>query len=278
MTEFFIHLFSFITLFYYLLSAFYYARWVVSKFGEREPKAVIYLKLGLLTHVSLVVCTFVEEIQAAAGLHVSSPDTLSITSALVVLAFLKLRRNAKLNSLGIIVVPLAIFFLVASGILFHLPKGASSTQHLNVLVTVHVLTTITGHVLLALAFAASVLLIVQERFLKQKRASDVQRKIPALLVLDRLNAELIRLGFTCTLLGVGLGLLSMYRQGIAIRFFDPRLFFSFVTLVVYAVLLIAMQVHGLRGRRAAWLSVLGFLTVVVSVSAVRLFGSSFHLY
>jgi len=79
-------------------------------------------------------------------------------------------------------------------------------------------------------------------------------------------------------LGVATGFLFAYTRGVSMLGFDPRLLWSTLTLSVYLVLVVANYVYGLRGRRAAWLSVAGFSTVVASFVSVNILGGSFHVF
>jgi ABC-type transport system involved in cytochrome c biogenesis permease subunit len=53
---------------------------------------------------------------------------------------------------------------------------------------------------------------------------------------------------------------------------------AFITWVVYASYLHARVTGGWRGRRAAWVALAGFATLLFNFVGINLFGSGLHSY
>ena len=243
-----------------------------------------WLIAGFLMHVLFFVLeqgvwkVFHLELFVEAARTPAFPTTLSLICALVVGTFLLLEQRFGVTLLGAVLAPLAALMMFIAGLLFHVTRDGAQPIESNLLVAVHVGLTILGHAAFVVAFATSVCLIVQESYLKRRKLSSLQRKLPSLAVLDRLNARFLWSGFFLMFGGVLLGCYFALKNNVQLLLLDSRIAWSFITLSVYAGLLLAMLFWGYRGRRAAWLSVFGFGTVVASFVGLNWWGSGFHVY
>ncbi len=59
---------------------------------------------------------------------------------------------------------------------------------------------------------------------------------------------------------------------------DPKIFVAMLTWFVYSFALIARQIMGWHGRRAAWLSVLGFGIVLLNFLPINYFVTTSHSF
>ena len=59
---------------------------------------------------------------------------------------------------------------------------------------------------------------------------------------------------------------------------DTKEVWTFIIWVVYAGYLHARTTHGWRGKPSAWLSIVGFLTVLFNFAVVNVFFKGLHAY
>jgi len=161
--------------------------------------------------------------------------------------------------------------------LFHLERPAKTYEQ-DAILWSHIALTILGHVAFVFAFGVSLALILQETLIKNKRYTSIQKMLPSIRLLDKLNARLLFLGFICMLVGVLAGFVFGAIHSIALLDLGSRVFWSLITLLVYAALLTARAQIGLRGRRAALFSVIGFCTVLASFVSSLLMNGGFHAH
>jgi ABC-type uncharacterized transport system permease subunit len=280
------HLFPVVAVVLYLAASVSYARDLSSdarNIGDAYGRQI--LAAGLLCQ--LVALLFDElallfwQIKVASGFQLvpSFPYTLSLISCLLVGGFLLLERRLRLDALGAFVAPLALGMMVFSGVLFHFGSGsAPELVSGDALLLLHISLTILGHVAFAFACGVSLALILQESLLKSKRFSAIGRKLPSLRLLDRLNRNLLVGGFFCMLSGVAVGFYFGALRDVMVFDRSWRVFWTLVTLAIYAALVTGMLSRGLRGSRAAWLSVAGFCSVLISFVAVHVVGGGFHVH
>jgi ABC-type uncharacterized transport system permease subunit len=114
--------------------------------------------------------------------------------------------------------------------------------------------------------------LLQERELKLKTFSAIFHRLPSLATVNELATTSAALGLTLLTVGIATGMLwSSARDGRIWRN-DPKEIFAFLTWLLYFSLIIYRSSANWRGRRAAWLGVLGFALVLCTFLGARLLG------
>jgi len=231
-----------------------------------------FLLGGLLAHAaSLAAGSAYSPLPAVTTLD----EALSFLAALLVAMFLLAQLRWPLLALGAVVSPLALGLTLAADVLHQgvrpLPPILQSGWF-----PVHVALSFLGDAVFALAFSASLLYLLQERRLKARRRGMIPR-LPSLETLDRLNYTCLIWGLVLLTLGIASGIVwahTAWRDEWS--WSDPKLAFSVLTWVIYAVLLLGRMAVGWRGRRAATLTIAGFAVIVISLVGVNVFALGSH--
>lgn len=101
---------------------------------------------------------------------------------------------------------------------------------------------------------------------------------PPIKVLDDLNYRAIMIGFPLLTLGIITGAAwANYAWG-TYWSWDPKETWSLIVWFVYAAFLHARITKGWVGRRAAWLSIIGFAATIFCYLGVNLLLSGLHSY
>ncbi len=110
------------------------------------------------------------------------------------------------------------------------------------------------------------------------RSRSVLSVLPSLVTLDRIAYRTAIVGFPLFTFAVIAG--AMWAEVAWGRYWgwDPKETCSFVTWVFYAAYLHARSTAGWRGRRAAWISVLGFASMVFNLFFINMVVSGLHSY
>lgn len=154
---------------------------------------------------------------------------------------------------GVVVMPVSLILLVLARL-----TPAGRAEELSTLGRVHISLATIGVGVFALASALSAIYLVEERALKKKKFDAVafkDRGAP-LEPLDRLAHRLIWVGFPIFTAALVLGAIWVSKLGESLD--RPEYPLAAVTWLAYAGLLVARQVYGWRGRRAARLTLTGF--------------------
>lgn len=189
---------------------------------------------------------------------------------LVVGAYLLLQQRYRyqLTVLGAFISPLAFLFTL-SAFAIAAGGGAVSPAVRRAWLPVHIVPAAMGYAILALAFCVSLAYLIQEKQLKSKGRSGLFRRLPSLETLDQLNHRFVTWGFSLfTLVFLTGAILAKAAWG-AFWSWEPVQVWSAVTWTLYALLLHS-RLSGLRGRRAAALTILGFAVLLVTFFSLSL--------
>jgi cytochrome c-type biogenesis protein CcsB len=145
----------------------------------------------------------------------------------------------------------------------------------------HVITCFLGYAAFAVACGISIMYLIkirQEETEGDSAAGSIVGSFPASRVLDDLNYKAIMIGFPLLTLGIITGAAwANYAWG-TYWSWDPKETWSLIVWFVYAAFLHARITRGWVGRRAAWLSIIGFAATIFCYLGVNLLLSGLHSY
>jgi len=209
----------------------------------------------------------------AHGLGVTQLTLTGVAPVLSMLAlFLMLLQLAseylfRATAVGLFTGPVATG-LIGFALLIGLASGAPPAAARSAWATLHVTVSVLGLAMLALAFVAAALYLLQFRELKSKRFGQVFRLFPPLERLDQLNHLSLVLGFPTVTLGVLLGFGVRYAGGASV---DPaQVVWGTLTWLVLGWAVGVRVVRHWVGRRAAFASIATFAAVVLVYLALKL--------
>lgn len=146
----------------------------------------------------------------------------------------------------------------------------------------HVITCFLGYAAFAVACGISIMYLIKAKAegdtASSVSAGSVIGMFPSIRILDDLNYKAIMLGFPLLTLGIVTGAAwANYAWG-TYWSWDPKETWSLIVWFVYAAFLHARITRGWVGKRAAWLSIIGFAATIFCYLGVNLFLSGLHSY
>lgn len=229
----------------------YLAKSSTTPSGKTAP---LVLGLAALLHATYVcLASVVANICPVKSMHFVA----SIAGLLATCLYLVTRRRWNIEALGAFVAPAALTFLLGSRFVGEADQGVGGA-----LLALHVIVNVLGDALFLLASGTAVLYLVEERRLKQKRASSLFGKLPPLDALDRAEHRLLLIGFPLLTLGIITGTAWAHRLATGSPAEVARALFAYATWVLFAAVLVLRALLGWRGRRAAYGTIAGFLFAV----------------
>lgn len=188
-------------------------------------------------------------------------EALSFYSWLMVALYLLVQLKYRVTVLGCFIAPLALL-LSLSAFAF----GSAGEQLPPALKTywlpLHVTLAFLGNAVFALAFAVSLMYLLEEYQLKNKKWSVLSKPFPSLETLDRLNYVFLVWGFPLMTLGILTGSLWAGIYWGNYWSWDPRQISSAITWLLYGTLLHGRIAGDWRGKKAALLTIVGFVVVL----------------
>ncbi|PNU20471.1 c-type cytochrome biogenesis protein CcsB [Geothermobacter hydrogeniphilus] len=148
--------------------------------------------------------------------------------------------------------------------------------------TYHVITCFLGYAAFAVACGVSIMYLIKARKGRDdgegRDDGGVLALFPSTRVLDDINYKAIMIGFPLLSLGIITGAAwANYAWG-TYWSWDPKETWSLIVWFVYAAFLHARFTRGWVGRKAAWLSVFGFVATIFCYLGVNLVLSGLHSY
>jgi cytochrome c-type biogenesis protein CcsB len=194
-------------------------------------------------------------------------EALSFFSWVLILVFLVVEFRHRLHVLGSFILPLALVSLVSAAAL---PETAPALTPVFRTLWVHVTLSMLGTVGFAIAFVAGLMYLIQDGLLKSKKFNVLYSKLPALDFLDHLNQQSIVTGFPLLTLGIITGALSAEFSRGSYLTWNPEQTGALVTWVFYFAVLMGRLTVGWRAKRAAYLTIIGFAGVILTLIGVVL--------
>lgn len=267
-----VHIAALVCVLVYASSAVMFTRGLVSQtlsLGEEHWGHRLYI-LGFTLHLVTVVWV----------LSSSTNESLTVPLVSIGLAGSFLLLRDKFRSLGAFVAPVVLSMFLLMSFMSHgevSSSGQIALVNYNFLVKFHVGTTVIAHVFFSLLAILSLVYLIQESLLKRKRLHHLASKLPSIAKLDKRFLSSLSLGCLFKTLGIISGFFVLKENSLDFSGGDPRLLVSLVGLVFFSGLLVMRTLHGFRGKRLAFSSLLGFTLLAIFTYGLR-FSSTFHTY
>ena len=252
----------------YLAASFLYVNLLLTQRPGMDALARRTLVAGLVLHTAAFVTLH------RPGEYPWTPvqDSISFMAYAIVALWLVFQGRRRVKVLGALLSPLAFFLVLYATLPIGGPVSPRSIR--SAWPHFHILLSVIGFAFLALAFAAGLMYLVQDRELKRRRGAEITRvvfRLPPLEVLDQVNMICLLYGFPILTIGMIVG--ALWESARAGRFaWEPHITSSLATWALYLVIVVFRLAWHQRGRRAALLSVLGFLLLASSYLGVRALG------
>jgi ABC-type uncharacterized transport system permease subunit len=225
--------------------------------GSAGRLATWGVRIGWLVQTALLVL----QVARSDGFPWSTwAGSLNLFVWLVVGVYLIWGCRPRYRLLGLTVLPLAAVLLA----LAHAGGGTDlrgSAPYSSLFLALHVGLVLVAFAGFTLAAALSGLYLWQERRLKRRETSILRLRAPGIARLDELAAQTIAVALPALTFGMAVGIARLRERGGGV---DALMVVTLLTWLVYGAYLALRYGTGLRGRRAAYVVLLGFVLVAVA--------------
>ena len=204
----------------------------------------------------------------ALGLH----DGASFLAWSMVLAFLLVSLRSRIDALGLVLHPAAFLLLLVANLVP--PSEADRPVLKGLFLPLHATLALAGYAALFVAFAMGILYLVQERELKGRAPRTFYYVLPSLERCDTLGGRSAVVGFPLLTLAIVTGALWSYSAHGRFWSWDAKSVAAALAWCLYVALLVARHRSGWGGRRAAWMSIAGFVAVIFAFFWASAFSGS----
>jgi cytochrome c-type biogenesis protein CcsB len=204
-------------------------------------------------------------------------ESLSFLAWASIIAYIIIERKYRIQSAGayFMLVVIALMALASSPLM---PKEAAPLVPAlqSYWLWLHVSVTLLGEAFFAVAFITSIMYLVAES--REKKCRKVNLRFNS-EKLDAISYRCIAIGFPLfTLGGIIFGMIWAYKAWGAYWSWDPKEVWSLITWFVFALYLHTRIVMGWKGRRSAYIALLGFLAAIFTYFGVNYLLAGLHSY
>lgn len=193
----------------------------------------------------------------------SNRDAYILVAWTVSTLYVLLSRFYHFQAAGAFFLPIAICFLIL-GLFGTGDYEFGVATIISPWVVIHLFLAFMAFSVFLVSFVIGIAFIVLEFRIKSKELGGLERKLPPLEVLDGIHYKALGLGLVVLSAAIIAGtILNKVIQG-AFFTWDPKQLWVIFTWILYAILLQMRVKVGWRGRRGIFLSVLGFMIVVMA--------------
>ncbi len=244
--------------------------------------ATTLLLFGALVH------TFVIGMQTMEVRHLPFANFSRAVSSfvwLLTLSYLYLELTTDERSMGVFILPI-IVGLQLIPVLYPGVERADPVLD-SPWFWVHVSSLLFAYASFALAGVLGVTYMLQFKEIKKKHLGYFYTRLPSLQILDIMNSRAVTVGWLFLTFGVIVGAVWTAQARTlapndpnlrAMSIDDPKIFVALLTWGVYSFAVFARRTLGWTGRRAAWLSSVGFAAAMVNFLAINYFVTTSHTF
>jgi ABC-type transport system involved in cytochrome c biogenesis permease subunit len=231
----------------------------------------------LLTALALQTVFVVSRAVDAGGLPIATRlDSASLFLWVTAVLFLASARLYRLEGLAPLFWPAYAACAIAAWFLAgRAPAQRFSPERFWLLL--HLVPVYVGYAGFAVASGAGLGYLVQERLLRSKGGRALWRNFPSLETLERVGRAALSLGFPPLTLGLVAGVVWAERASELLGrawYADPKVVGGIVVWLFYSAVLHVRLFAKMRGRRAAWLTIAGFLLTLASFAVAHVYPSA----
>ena len=243
--------------------------------------ATLTLIAAALAHTFVIGMQTVEVGQVP---FVSTTGAISAFVLVLSLSYLYTEMATDERAMGVFIVPLLVALQVIPSFgnpVLERPPVLDSPWF-----ALHVSSLLFAYASFALAFVISITYVLLFKEIKSKQLGFFYARLPSLHILDVMNGRAVTVGWVFLTIGVAVGgvWLSLVQAQSAdprvqaMSLFDPKIFVVLLCWLIYSFEIYARRAIGWSGRRAAWLSTIGFTIVLLNLVPIGYFLTESHKF
>jgi cytochrome c-type biogenesis protein CcsB len=250
--------------------------------ASRWVKAGLGLAIAALAaHVSAILLRGIAEDRVPWG---NMYEFIVAISAMAVIAMVAAIIRYRAHYIGLFVLVPVVFALGVAVAVIYTPAGSLVPALQSYWIAIHVTAMIVASGLFIVGSVTTVLYLAAERHERREaaglpsRLAGIMEHLPKAFMLDRLAYRAVLFAFPVWTFGIMAG--AIWADNAWGRYWgwDPKETWSFITWVVYAGFLHARATAGWRGRRAAYIQLVGFGCLMFNLIGINLWVTGLHSY
>ena len=224
-------------------------------FNKTGVIALVFGAIALILHTHLLY----QSIILANGLDFGFFNAISLIGWLVALIVMLTSIFRPIENLLLFLFPIAALAILLELLI---PGTRILSESLSAGLRIHILLSICAYSLLLISAFQAIMLAIQERLIKTKRAAKIMNTLPPLQVMEGLLIQFIVIGFFTLSLSLASGM--MFIDDIFAQHLIHKTVLSILAWVIYCILLWGRWSAGWRGKRIIRWTLGGFSTLLLA--------------
>ncbi len=258
---------------YFILTILYTANFFIERIHLRNflTSALVTILLIHLGYLVLRVITFHHFLAS------SPPELFTLIAFSLALIYIWIEVVLSTNTTGMFVLGLVAAFQILSSLLITDNPSVNPILR-SPLFSVHTGSAILGYSGIALSAMYAILYLMLFYDIKSSRFSIIYNQLPSLETLELMHMRAASVGFTFLTATILLGIVWLQIAFDQIYVTDPKILIALFTWIIFGIVISSKRYFGWSGKRTAYFSLTGFITIVVSMTIVNYFFTSFHRF
>lgn len=267
-----LYYYSWIVLTLYTITTVYYWKQFVQDRKDNHKKMHRLLALAVAVHF-IYLLLFVLDLTRIPIATVS--ESIQTFVWITATMYLIMELHLKEYSQGALILSLLVLLLFLSNISFNISRAINPILY-DVKFETHVMSMLLAYSGFMLSFIASILHLLLSNEIKKKELGIFFSRLPSLVYFERVSNYAINIGLVFLSIGFVLGFYSATQVWHKALFTDPKILMVLLTLVIYFIHFLGRKMGKIRGQRAAIISIIGFISIMISYLIVSKIIPSAH--
>ena len=230
------------------------------------------LKVSVSLHIILTVFrTFIYEHIPISSIF----EVFSVLALAIVIVYLYIEETTGVKTTGLFIVAFVFLFQLISSI-FQVDNLEINPLLVSKFFGLHVTSAILGYSAITISAIYGFLYLMLYHELKSNRFGLIYNRLPSLEVLGNMNYNSAVIAFIFMTFAIILGAIWSSIMLDTHWYWDPKLISVLVNWLIFGVISIKKKFFGFRGKKVAYLSLLGFFVMLFSMIIVNLYFTRFH--
>lgn len=189
--------------------------------------------------------------------------------------YLYIEHRLKIQSTGFFILIVAFLLQLFSSALVNFESRFPEVLRSPMFVF-HTATVIVGYAALFVSALYGIMYLMLFYDLKSAQFGVVYRKMPSLEELSEMNTRAAILGFLFLTVTIFLGITWRKQTFPGAAHFDPQVIAAYTIWVIYGLVLYGKKIGSWTGKWLAYISIGGFVVIILSLMIIRMAAASFH--
>jgi len=270
-----------ISIFVYFFAMVLYVSYLAFRSEMLGKVSTLVLLGGVLVETAAILLRWYESYQLGIGRAPLSNlyESLVFFALTIAVAYLIVEKKFGIKTAGAFVTPFPFIIMAYASLNPKDIQPLVPALQSNWLIA-HVVTCFVGYAAFAVSFGVSSLYLfkLNAENRPSKREGGLMDYLPASSLLDEVGYKTIAIGFPLLTIGIITGAFWANVAWGTYWSWDPKETWSLIVWLIYAAYLHARITRGWKGKKAAVLSIVGFLATVFCYLGVNLILSGLHSY